>query len=1332
MQAALSRKTSDSPPSLQRKRKDSGLQLKIAGSKGAHEAEADRVADGFLMRSARNKDSSIQMKPSPVSMKMMNGAGSAGLQKMEMEQEKPEYEKMEIYRKAETVMNAGDHTFATENLSRRIDQTRGSGEKLDSQIGDEMHDHTGHSFSNINVHTGLDAAEMNNELNSRAFATGSDIYFNSGEYRPDTTEGRHLIAHELTHTVQQGAAKKDPEPVIQRSVFGRVGSAIGSRVRGAAEWAGDRLSDGLKWLRNKLASMVSDLPGYGLFTVFLGRDPIADKRVERSGFNFIEQGLEIIPNGREYKQKLAEEGALEEAAAWLDEELTALDLDPGEIMENFRNFWGSLGISDVRNPGNVFDRLLSMFRGPVNRLIRFARNLAGKFLEIVKNYLLSKLREFTVERESPTWYPLLTVILGYDPIMAEEVDRSGERILDGFVRLHPEGDEQLQQMKETGSYGRAVEWIEEAIVRIQNIAGGLQSAFQNAWAKVTDIHLLLDPRGTFEEIYADFRTPVVELIRFAGEVAATILRFIKDALLRRLTEYARNTWGYPLLTVLLGRDPFTRDVVERTPKNLIRGFMLLLPGGEEKFNRLDETGAIDRMTAWIGGAVDDLNITMTYIRGLFTELWRSFSLQDLANPLGAFQRIVNTFAEPIGRISAFMWEVIKALVMFGLEVMNFPFQIIRSIVDNAMQAYQDIRRDPVGFFLNLMTAVKEGFAQFFSNITSHLLGGLRTWLFGELGKAGITPPEDLSFMSIFGFILDVLGITLSNIWARLREKLGPERAEQLEAMAERATGAWAFVKDLMVRGPIALWEYIRERLSNLWSMVMEHIRNWVVTRIIQRVTARLLSMLDPTGIMAVVNGFITFFKAIQSFIEKLREMLQIVATFVEGVASVAKGVIRQAANYLERALSDGVPVVISFLANQVGLSGLGRRVGEMIEAIRERVNAGIDWLIDRAMAAGSALMEMGRSAVGSFRDWWSQRKQVLMQDGSRHEIYFSGSGANSEIMMASTPQPLEHAIDQLVAKHSSPEATQKLDEIRGHIRTINELKRDPESGTDLGMSQQAGNRIGEELDAIARLLRSEAFGEDSVLPPSVINWTTATKAGGPVGESMVAEPLSLDSGGHRGSQPQASGSSRLWEKVNRRKMNYVQGHLLNHHVHGPGKLENLVPITRSLNTQMEKDVESKIKNEVLGCKKVVKFEVRAVFGNHPQRIYVPEESELPTALSFDARYMEKKNDRKGDDPNDWAVAGTISGVPGSLANRLPPDSPADIYPVMVDLNKAPVSEIVTIPGIGAVLAEKIVQARQEQDSGRFHTYQQLSIYVRGLGEGRLEQLRQYRWVKLGY
>ena len=891
----------------------------------------------------------------------------------------------------------------------------GNGIPLHSGTRRFMEERFGRPFEDVRVHTDARAAAMAESIGARAFTYGRHIYFNRGDYEPETRSGKELIAHELTHTIQQGkkAPEGSPKGEVQPNLFRRAASSVGSGLRRAAEWVGDSLSEGLRWLRGRLGNMVSSLPGYGLMTVFLGRDPVTGQSVVRNGYNFIYHGLDIIPGGRQFREKLEEEGALAEAAAFVDDELTKLDLSAEDIMARFRQFWDSLSLSDVGDPGGVFDRLVNLFSGPVARLVTFAENLAVKFLEIVKHYLLSKLRDWVENRESPTWYPLITVILGRDPIMDEDVERSGENILNGFIRLHYEGDEQLARMRETGSFDRAATWIDDSIQRLSRIVSGLTDAVRHTWESVTSISSLMDPVGVFTSVWNAFSSPIADLVSFAAEVAVMILQFVKDALLSWLSRYASETWGYPLITVLLNKDPFTDEVVERTPQNIIRGFILLLPGGEQKHARLEESGAIDRMVNWIGGAVASLNITLTYISGLFTGLWNSISIHDLAAPLQVFSRVVATFAEPFARILAFIWEVMKAMVMFALEVMNFPFETIRSIVSNAMQAYEDIKADPIGFFLNLLAAVKQGFVQFFDNFTGHLLGGLRDWLFGELRDAGISPPQDLSFRSVLGFVMEVLGITLSNIWERLAERIGPERAQQIQLMIDRATGAWAFVKDVYERGPVAIWEYIQGRLSSLWDMITGYIRNWIVTRIIQRVTVRLLSMLDPTGIMAVVNSFIAFFNAVQSFIEKLREMLEIVNSFVAGVANVARGVLTTAANYLENALASGIPVAISFLANQVGLRGLGRRIGEMIGQARDYVNQAIDWLIDRALAAGSALLEMGRSAVAGVRDWLSGRSEFRTEAGESHEIYLIESSGRGRVMMASShPRPTDEVMNQ--------------------------------------------------------------------------------------------------------------------------------------------------------------------------------------------------------------------------------------------------------------------------------------------------------------------------------
>lgn len=77
---------------------------------------------------------------------------------------------------------------------------------MSPQLAAEMGHAIGADFNGVRIHTGEEATQMNRDLGAQAFTHGNDIYFNSGKYDPSSTNGKRLLAHELTHVVQQGAA----------------------------------------------------------------------------------------------------------------------------------------------------------------------------------------------------------------------------------------------------------------------------------------------------------------------------------------------------------------------------------------------------------------------------------------------------------------------------------------------------------------------------------------------------------------------------------------------------------------------------------------------------------------------------------------------------------------------------------------------------------------------------------------------------------------------------------------------------------------------------------------------------------------------------------------------------------------------------------------------------------------------------------------------------------------------------------------------------------------------------------------------------------------------
>jgi hypothetical protein len=87
-----------------------------------------------------------------------------------------------------------------------IQRSRGQGTGLPGSLRRSMEGAFGADFGGVRVHTGPSADGLNHSMQSRAFTVGSDVFFARGQYQPGSTSGQRLLAHELTHTVQQGAA----------------------------------------------------------------------------------------------------------------------------------------------------------------------------------------------------------------------------------------------------------------------------------------------------------------------------------------------------------------------------------------------------------------------------------------------------------------------------------------------------------------------------------------------------------------------------------------------------------------------------------------------------------------------------------------------------------------------------------------------------------------------------------------------------------------------------------------------------------------------------------------------------------------------------------------------------------------------------------------------------------------------------------------------------------------------------------------------------------------------------------------------------------------------
>lgn len=126
-------------------------------------------------------------------------------------------EKEKVQREATTTNSGGELSAST---SAAINATRGKGDTMGTATRSFMESGFGSDFSSVNIHTDGKSAELNEKIGAKAFTVGNDIYFNQGQYNPNSAEGKRLLAHELTHTLQQGKSSTIRRSPLDCTVLG--------------------------------------------------------------------------------------------------------------------------------------------------------------------------------------------------------------------------------------------------------------------------------------------------------------------------------------------------------------------------------------------------------------------------------------------------------------------------------------------------------------------------------------------------------------------------------------------------------------------------------------------------------------------------------------------------------------------------------------------------------------------------------------------------------------------------------------------------------------------------------------------------------------------------------------------------------------------------------------------------------------------------------------------------------------------------------------------------------------------------------------------------------
>lgn len=174
--------------------------LRIGAPGDVYEQEADRVAEQVM----RMTEPAVQLKPGCHFAK-----GSSCKENEKILQAK------EV---------SGDITQNSRTVESQINRLRGGGQPLHESVIAFFEPRFGHDFSGVRVHKDTKAAEAARAVNARAFTMGREVVFGEGQYAPETSEGRRLITHELTHSVQQSG--KAESSTVQRKIVMHSGLTV--------------------------------------------------------------------------------------------------------------------------------------------------------------------------------------------------------------------------------------------------------------------------------------------------------------------------------------------------------------------------------------------------------------------------------------------------------------------------------------------------------------------------------------------------------------------------------------------------------------------------------------------------------------------------------------------------------------------------------------------------------------------------------------------------------------------------------------------------------------------------------------------------------------------------------------------------------------------------------------------------------------------------------------------------------------------------------------------------------------------------------------------------
>lgn len=401
--------------------------------------------------------------------------------------------------------------------------------------------------------------------------------------------------------------------------------------------------------------------------------------------------------------------------------------------------------------------------------------------------------------------------------------------------------------------------------------------------------------------------------------------------------------------------------------------------------------------------------------------------------------------------------------------------MLKNVLSRVAGVVGDIVKAPVAFLANLIEGVKGGILRFKDNILDHLRKGLMSWLFGALAEGGIELPDKFDIKGIVKLLASLFGLTWSNIRNRLVKQIG----ERAMSAAEKGVGVFQVISREGISG---LWEMLVEKLGDIKEMILEQVKDFVITKIITAGITWLIGLLNPAA--AFIKACKLIYDVVMFFVNNAGRILKFVNTVIDSVADIVRGNVSGVVTKINDVLGQMVPIIIGFLASVIGLGGIGEKIRAIVQTLQKPVNKALDFVIKTGLKLAGPLIRglkgvsgKVKSKVAAGKAWVTGRvdagkaalrgvKKGFSMKGVSHTLTLRPGPVRVVEMASATPRPLSATISRVLGDVEKRKAA--VSQSRAKVTEI------------LAKGKKAGKREQELLKQLNRYLKdSDEFAADA-------------------------------------------------------------------------------------------------------------------------------------------------------------------------------------------------------------------------------------------------------------